>query len=570
MGNLLQDLRHGTRVLRKSPAFAAVAVFTLALGISANATVFTWIDGVLLNPLPGAADVHRLVAFETILQNGEFSNTSYRDHLDYRDSLKLVAGLALWTQCPFSVGEGDSPERVWGELISGSYFSVLGIKPALGRLFAPDPRNDAPGAHPVAVISDRMWRSRFGADPRVVGRTVRVNRHELTIIGVAPRVFRGGTAGLSFDIWVPLTMASELKASDRYLLTSRKWRGLFAIARLNSGVALEAARAEVRAMAGALAAEYPNTNRGIGATLLPLSESPTGAQALLKRPLAILMAVCGIVIMIACANVANLLLARSVARQDFEESDDETHMPVMIVNQAFARRFFHDAYPIGRKVKVSAGKVFTVVGMAKDIKYRSLAESPQPYFYMSIRQRLQEGRNIAFLLRTSGNPGDVIAAVAREASGIDPAAASVASIPLAEYITASLYPQKIAARLLSVLGLVCLFLSTVGLYGVVSYAVSQRTHEIGIRMALGAQPADIVGMVLRQGMLLTASGLAIGIACAIALTRLVANMLVAVNPADPATLVVSAMFLGIVSLLATYFPARRARMVDPIVALRQE
>ena len=813
MRPLWQDIRYGIRILRNSPGFTVVAMLTLALGIAASTTVFSWIDGVLLHPLSGVTDGARLVAFETILQNGEYHNTSYRDHLDYRDNLKLISGVAVWTQAPFSIGADEKPERIWGELVSGNYFKVLGVHPALGRAFGPEEYSDALGAHPVAVISDKLWRSRFNANPGVIGMPIRLNRHELTVIGVAPPEFRGGTTGLAFDIWVPVSMAFELKSSDQYMLSSRTWRGLFAIARLSPGASIEQARAEVAVEARRLAAVYPLTNQGIGATLLPLRECPTGAQALMTRPLQILMAVCAVVLLIACANVANLLLARSIARQkefsirlalgsgrgrltrqlltealilavggalaglpltlwmgdslrwllpptdlpvgldihlngrilgslalvcvvaalasgaapalfsarsnlnealkesgrsagsgahshrlrgmlviseialaamaligagifvrsfenarsihpgfdlenvllsqfylpgyttdqakqfclrlrerlqpvpgiasvtyadtvplgfggdaghdievdgyvpspsekmnfsrtlvapgyflllripllegrDFTEADDENASPVMIVNETFAQRFFPHSSPIGRKVRVSGNKIFTVVGMARDIKYRSLVEAPQPYFYLPFQQRFQEGRSVAFYLRTAGKPKETIPTLRREASAIDPTSANLEAMPLSEYITASLYPQKVASNLLTALGLTSLLLAAVGLYSVVTYAVSQRTQEIGIRMALGAQPGHVVRMVIYQGMVLTLTGLLAGIAGALATARLIASMLVNVSAADPATFVGVALLLVVVALLASYIPARRAARVNPVVALR--
>ncbi|MEK7755111.1 MAG: ABC transporter permease, partial [Acidobacteriota bacterium] len=182
-----QDLRFGMRVLWGSPGFTTVAVLTLALGIAVNTAVFSWIDAVLLRPLPGVSDSHRLVAFETTQPDGEGRNTSYADYRDYRDNLKLVAGLALSKQPnSLSLGEGERAQRVWGELVSGNYFAVLGVKPLLGRFFLPEEQGDKPGAYPVVVIGERLWRSRFNADPGVIGERVRVNQRELTIVGVAP------------------------------------------------------------------------------------------------------------------------------------------------------------------------------------------------------------------------------------------------------------------------------------------------------------------------------------------------------------------------------------------------
>ncbi|MCX6638186.1 MAG: ABC transporter permease [Acidobacteria bacterium] len=311
-----QDLRFGIRVLWGSPGFTAVAVLTLALGIAVNTTVFSWIDAVLLRPLPGVGDSSRLVVFETVQPDGEGRNTSYADYRDYRDNLKLVSGLALSLQPnSLSVGEGERAQRVWGELVSGNYFAVLGVRPLLGRFFLPEEQGDKPGAYPVVVIGERLWRSRFSADPGVVGGTVRVNRRELTIVGVAPKEFCGISPGVIYEMWAPLMMGPQLNVIDEGLLFNRRARGINAIARLKPGAAIEQARAEVATVANQLASAHPDTNNGFSATLLPVWKSHSGAQGLLLAPLQILMAMCLVVLLIACVNVANLLLARSTDRQ---------------------------------------------------------------------------------------------------------------------------------------------------------------------------------------------------------------------------------------------------------------
>jgi hypothetical protein len=196
----IQDLRYALRVSAKSPGFTLVAVATLAVGIAANTTVFSWIDAVLLRPLPGVARQQELAAFETLTPNGEFLTTSYADYRDYRDHLTLLAGLAIAGPRALSLGQEDHAERVWGELVSGNYFAVLGVKPAIGRVFSPAEYGDKQGGYPVAVISYGLWKRRFNGERSVIGQTVRVNRQQLTIVGVAPEQFRGTIPGLSFEI----------------------------------------------------------------------------------------------------------------------------------------------------------------------------------------------------------------------------------------------------------------------------------------------------------------------------------------------------------------------------------
>jgi predicted permease len=253
--------------------------------------------------------------------------------------------------------------------------------------------------------------------------------------------------------------------------------------------------------------------------------------------------------------------------RDFSEQDDRQTAPVAIVNQAFARRFFAGRNPIGRKLR-RGDRWFTVVGLAGDSKYHHPAEAPLPYFYVPFRQAHGGEFWMAFYIRTNGPPGQAVAAVRREAAALDPNAAAVETVPLEQYIGASMFPQWVAASLLSVLGGISLLLAAVGLYSVMAYAVIQRSHEFGIRMALGARPGAVLGMVLRQGLALTAGGILAGAVAALAAARLVSSMLVNVSAGDPVIFAAAAVFLGLVAMLASYLPAWRATKVEPSVALR--
>ncbi len=815
MRTVLQDLRFGLRLLRNSPGFAVVSVLTLGLGIAANTTVFSWIDSVLLHPFGSSSD--RLAVLETIMAgapNGA-NQVSYVDYRDYRKSLKSIDGIAVHREDVFSLGEGVGTQGIWGELVSGNYFEVLGVKPARGRAFTAEEDSDRLGAYPVAVISDHLWRTRFRSDPGVVGKTLRVNRHPLTIVGVAPPDFHGTMPGLAFEIWIPVTMGVELGAMGDATFRNRSGRNLYTMVRLKRGVSVEQARAEVSTLARNLASAFPDTNRGVAATVLPIWRMHTGAPDLLLAPLRILMAVSVVVMLIVCANVANLLLARTVSRQrelgirlalgagrarlarqlltetfvlagagalaalplaawmaealpslvppvgapvlvgfslntrilsftilacmaaalisgaapalfslrsdvnetlkkggrsgmaaahshrargalvvaevalamvalagaglfvrsfrnaraidpgfdrdhvllarfyltssaysndeaqqfclrlregmrtapgvtdvnyadyaplgssagpyhaveiegyvpapgeqvqvnrtivapghfrllripllqgrDFTEHDEAQSAPVMIVNETFARRFFGGADPVGRKVK-RWGVWHTVVGMVKDSKYFNPVGPALAHFYMPFRQRY-DGMDVYFFIRTEGDPRRALAVLRREVAAAGPNAGAYHAMTLRDWTEVTLLAQKVAASLLVVLGLISLALATVGLYSVMAYAVTQRTQEIGVRMALGAQPREVLGAVLRQGMKLAAAGLVIGTAAAFALTRLAANMLVKVSAADPATFAAAAAFLAAVALIASYLPAWRATRVDPVVALRWE
>ena len=315
MASLLQDLRYSLRMMFRNRAFTTLAVFTLAIGIGANTTVFSWVDGLLLRPLSGVASPDRLVAVETLTPNGAFVPNSYPDYRDFRDHLTLVSGIAVTHPAAFSVGQQDHAERVWGELVSGNFFSVLGTRATVGRTFLPEEYGDKPGAFPMVVISDRFWRSHFNADPSIVGKTIRVNQHELTVVGVADPAFHGSFAGEAFDLWVPYMMQPELNGVDEWMLRDRANRNMFGIARLKPGVTLDQARAEIASLATRMAIADADTNQGLSATVLPLANSHFGPQSLLLAPLRILMGVCGVLLLIVCANVANLLLARATVRQ---------------------------------------------------------------------------------------------------------------------------------------------------------------------------------------------------------------------------------------------------------------
>jgi predicted permease len=802
--------------LRRSPGFTAVAVLTLALGIGASTTVFSWIDAVLLHPLPGVEKADELVAFENFAPDGAFLTTSYLDYRDYRDHLTSLAGIAATQIEALSIGSEPHAQQVWGEMVTGNYFAVLRVRPVLGRVFAPDEYGDKPNAYPIAVISPRLWQSYFNGDPSIVGKTIRVNQHDLTIVGVAPPDFRGTLSGLAFDVWIPLMMHPQIQGVGEWMLRDRQTRQLFCIARLKPGVTLAQARSEISALALFMSKANVPEDAGVSATVLPLWRSHAGAQSLLLKPLEILMAVCVVVLLIVCANVANLLLARFTARQrefsvrlalgagrlrlarqvlteslvlaaigavggvalsiwmggalqfmstssnlpvaldvhvngrtllftvltcvaaaalsgvvpalqvartdlddslketgrsasvgakshrlrgllviselslaivalicaglllrsfeaaravnpqfdpdhvlmsrsfigtsgydleqrkqscirlrqkletepsvtdvaysdvaplgllsgwweplevegyvpdpgesmkiyrsvvspgyfklmripllegrDFTEQDDETRTPVMIVNQTFVRRFFGGRDPIGRRVH-GWGEWFTVIGEAKDSKYVNLTESQLPYFYVPFRQVYRADMGLVFYIRTKTEPREAIATMRRDVRSIDPNVAIVDAAPLAQHIVQTLYAEKVAASLLSTLGALALLLAALGLYSVMAYSVTQRTHEIGIRMALGAEPAHVLKLVVSQGLTLTLIGMGAGLLVALAFTRLLASFLYGTTTTDPTTFIAVCFLLASVALLATYVPARRATKVDPMVALRYE
>ena len=829
--DLLHDLRFGLRMMVRNPGFTWVAVLTLAVGIGATTTAFTWINAVLLQPLSGVADPSRLVTVETVTSNGEWVPNSYPDFIDFRDRMKSFDGIAVSHISAFSVGKEDHAERVWGELVSGNFFSVLGVQPEAGRLFLPAEFADAPGKFPIAVISDRYWRSHYGADASIVGKTIRINQHELTIVGVASPEFHGSIPVTAFDLWVPYMEQPALNGVQEWMLRDRHNRNMLGIARVKQGVTIEQARLELKALSDRMAVANSNVSLGMSATLMPLWKSPHGPQGLLIGPLRILMGVCVLVLLIVCANVANLLLARATVREkefsarlalgatrlrlarqvltesllltgtgaalglavtpwmghalrllmppgpmqqlvamdtrpdfsvlaftagvcvlaalaaglvpalqvsglnisarlnaggrsgagsrgrnrlrsvlvasevalalvalvgaglfargfeqtmqidpgfnpdhvllnqfylntngyslqqrkefcrrleermlgapgvtdvaysdgvplgfepswweelkidgyaakpndnmnifrnvvspgylplmhipivegrNFTDADNESQdVGAMIVNEAFVRRFFAGRNPIGTRIH-GWGNWFRVVGVAKDSKYHYLSETAPPYFYVPFRQIYREDMNLAFYVRTKGDPDSVLSTLRAQVRELDPNVTVFDAAPLKEFIGASLYPQKVAASLMTVLGSIALLLAAVGLYSVMAYSVAQRTQEIGVRMALGARPSHVMGMVIRQGLKLAAAGLIAGAVLALLMARAVASVsftnsgmgssakLLGEGVNGPVIYFAAAGFLCVIAGLASYLPARRAAAIEPMQALRTE
>ena len=808
----------------KSPGFVAVAVITLGLGIAASTVVFSWIDTVLLRPIGGVRDAHELVALEGIAPDGgRLGQLTHPGFRAFQRGLTAASGVVASHISFFTIGSNDHPGRAMGEVVSANYFTVLGVKPFLGRLFLPEEDRDAPGAFPIVVISHRLWTTQFGADPSIVGRAVRINGHPLTVVGVTPPDFRGTFGGEAFDVWVPLSMILDMGALNTWAADDWNARFLDVTVRLKPGVTTEQASEQARVIAARIAADHPDTHKGIGARMVPLWEAPYGLQATLREPLYLLTVVCVLVLLICCANVANLLMARAVSRQrefgvrmalgasrgrvvqqqlvevlllagagaifgallagwlgeslyrvlpslepsiraalepllhvepsanvlaftvlislsaavlttllpafsigcvdlietlkeggrsgtsgvrshrargalvvlevalatlalcgaglavrsfqklatlnpgfdsrnvlvahfylstngyslsqekqfcrnlrlrleaapgipqvsyadsvplsifpggsdrvevegfspdrggvmslpfsivapgyfslmhipilagrDFTEQDDVNTLPVIIINQAFAKKYFEGKDPIGHRVNVS-DTWSTVVGMVKDSKYYNPPEAPTPFFYGPFRQIYYSGYTTFFYLRTSGDMGAARAALRREAAALALPSGLYDTAPLSEYTQGGLFAERIVAGLLSALGMLALVLAAVGLYSVLAYAVSERAHEFGIRMALGAPRRAVLGLVLREGLVLVLPGLVAGVGAAMAGVRLVSSQLnLPLGLAEPSVFAGAALVLIAVTLLASYVPARRATKVDPMTALRAE
>ena len=314
MTRLLEELRNALRNIRSAPSVAALAILTIAAGVGANTTIFSWMHSLLLNPLPGAAQPERVVAIENTAPDGAPITTSYLDFRDFRDNLKLAHDVTAYRGYVFSVGGATNTERVWGEIASGGLFDLLGVKPEAGRFFSAEERDDAQNAHAVVVISHGYWKSRYRSDPEAVGSILLINRTPFTIIGVAPEGFHGVQAGLDYEFWVPLTMYGQLTHTGVWMLEDRNTRNFMMLARLAPGATTEQARAEVQALANRMSVADADSNQGIGATVLPVWQSHFSTQATLLTPVEILMGAGGVVLLIVCANLANLLLVRATAR----------------------------------------------------------------------------------------------------------------------------------------------------------------------------------------------------------------------------------------------------------------
>ena len=313
MENLWQDLRHSARMLLKRPGFTLTVVMTLALGIGANATIFTWIKAVLLAPLPGIERPDELVEIWGATRHNSALSTSYLDYLDFRDRNTALSGLIAHQVLAMNLGRGDKPERVRGAVVSGNYFDVLGVKPLIGRTFLPE-EDHTPNSHPVAVIGYGLWQRRFGSDPHAVGQTITLNEHDFTIIGVTPPDFASPFAGNAIDVWTPVMM-KDYVARPHFSLTDRGSRWLMVMGRLKPGATVSQARSNIASLARQLEQAYPRTNEQLGVELYSAEQSPYSLKRSLQSSLAILMAAVAVVLLIACANVANLLLARAASRR---------------------------------------------------------------------------------------------------------------------------------------------------------------------------------------------------------------------------------------------------------------
>ena len=810
MGDFLQDLRYGVRMLGKKPGFTLVAVLTLGLGIGANTAIFSVVNAVLLNPMP-YREPDRLVQFwETNpLKNWTQATVAPANLFDWQKQSQSFDEIAAYMGSDKSgpgiaglqLTGGGEPERVKALFVTGNVFSVLGVDAMIGRPLREE--ETWQGKHTVVVLSHALWQRRFGGDPGIVGQNISLNGRNREVVGVmAPDFY---FPSKEIEMWVPMGWNHEQIAQ------LRRPHFLRAVGRLKAGVTTEQARAEMTTIASRLEEQYPDTNTQMSVGLGSLKEWIVGDTRL---PLMLFLVAVGLVLLIACGNVANLLLARAAARtrevairtalgarrgrivrqllteslmlalvggafgvllavwskdllvafspgniprleeasldarvlgftvgltllttllfglvpalqaskpdlvatlkeggqkggsqggrvrnglviaevalalvlvigaglmirsflrlqrvdpgfnpnnvlmlsvalpgakypEDsqaitfFEQAEqriralpgvvdvgaanvaalkgsgytndmtiegrppedyvreirhktitpdyfrtmgiqllsgrffdqsDNAKSPTIIVNEAFARRCFPGEDAVGMRVKFAkpteAGTWETIVGVVRSEKQDSLSAEPKPEAYKSHLQETQSAMTL--VVRTAGDPRSLIGAVREEIRAIDRDLPPYNVNTMDGVLYESLVRERFTTLLLIVFAGLAVTLASVGIHGVMSYAVTQRTHEIGIRVALGARRQDIFRQIIGGAMRLAGIGVGLGLVAAFALTRMMASLLYAVGATDPLTFVVISVLLLSVSLLASYIPARRATNVDPMLALRYE
>jgi len=309
---MIGDLRQAWRMIWRMPVLASVVVVSLGVGIGVNTAVFSWIQAMVLQPIPGVADASGIQLVEARSGTGSYPGVSWPEYRDLHDRMRTLPDLFAYRMVPFNVGESGRSERTHGLMVSGNYFSALGLKPALGRFLQPDESTSAGGA-PVVVISYSYWQTRLGGSPAALNHTLRVNDRQLTIVGVTPERFQGTVTMLTFDLWVPATMAPDLFAGSREL-EDRGQRGYNVAGRLAPAATRKAAQSELETAMGQLAHDYPESNRTIRGEVRAFWQAPRGPQQFFVSALALLQAVLLLLLLAVCGNTANLMLARASSR----------------------------------------------------------------------------------------------------------------------------------------------------------------------------------------------------------------------------------------------------------------
>ncbi len=838
LGALRRDVRVGLRSLARRPAVSAVIVLTLALAIGATTTVFSLVDYLLMRPLPVSQQDRLFRAYTSDYSSGPIGGTSYPDFESFRDEVAGVELLAVYegrTQVRLTHGAGDI--QLSANLVSGDYFNVLGVQPALGRLISPVDAT-AGAAQGVVVLAYDTWRTVFGSDSSLVGRTITINGTPVTVVGIAAQSFDDIDVGVPPDIWLPIEFSHQLVAGIRAdFFTERGIRWLFMIGRMADGVSHDQLSVRFNSVMGRLAREYPESNLGTRdapdqarpVTVLPLADG-FGQRADIASRGGFLLAVVGLVLLLAAANVANVLVAQGQQRRrefavrlalgaqrgrlfrqlmvesmllslmggaaglvlaavlgraliplglpsvlassltldsvpfdwrvggfalalstitglvfgllpaagagrqelvpalkegerqmptggrarlnlrdglvmfqvalslvvvsgaslfvrgwlqasntelgfnhqgvalvrvspaggqlapeegavfyrdilqeaaavpgvsavslsrympvqgggmrrgftiqgfedagavapnvvfndngfaefnmnvvsrdyfttleipllrgrTFDEGDIDGALPVAVVNQTFADLFWPDGNAVGQLIGtgIDSAPGYRIIGVVGNGKYRDIEELPTPYIYVPLAQNYTGAVWLA--ARTEASTESLVAELPRLVTMISPQVPAYSSRTLDDHLSQALAQERTTSTLLVVLGSLALVVATVGFYGMLAYSVARRRQEIGVRTALGASPAALVGLVARHGLVVMVPGALVGAAAAWILGRVLASSVSGVPPLEPAVLGVAAGVLGAAGLVASAVPARRAVRLDPASALRAE
>ena len=313
IGQVLRDVRHACRVILRMPALAAVVIGSLGVGIGANTVVFSWVQAVVISPVPGIRGASGLHLIEPKNETGIYQGVSWLEYRDLREQLRTFEGLVAFRMAPLYVGERGRVERSSGLLVSDNYFTALGLTPALGRFLRPD-EVEKPGTAPVVVISYDYWRTRFAASPSVLGQAVRINGNDLAIVGVAPQGFKGTVMRLTFDFWLPATLAPAIVVGSTDL-DDRGSRGYTVTGPLAPGTSRAQAQSDVDVVMRRLAQAYPQSNRTLQADVLPFWQSPRGPQRFMATSLGVMQLIMFLLLLAVCGNTANLVLSRATSRQ---------------------------------------------------------------------------------------------------------------------------------------------------------------------------------------------------------------------------------------------------------------
>jgi len=564
MTSFWRDLRHALRFLRLSPGFTLVAVLTLALGIGANTAIFQLIDSIRLRTIPvkNPQELGTIRIADRHWGAGQFSSQysqlTFAMWEQIRKRQEGFSEIAVWSDQRFNLATGGEVRKAKGIRVSGDFFRVLGVEPILGRLLGPE--DDQPGCSMSgANISYAFWQRNFAGDPSVAGKRFTLDANAFQVIGVTPPGFNGISVGDTFDVAVPICIEPILSPRYNRLPLRHAW-WLATIGRLKPGWTLARADAQILAVTPAILQETippvydaEGTKKYLEYKLGAFSAS-TGFSELRQdseTSLWLLLGISGLVLLIACANLANLMLARTSARE----------RQITIRRALGATRW--------RMVRELLSESLLLAGVTADNKFQDMHEEFLPFMYFPATQQEKPSPDDQILIRSSLPLTSLIASMKEAIADVNPGI-DLEFLVFKTRIQNSLLQDQLMATLSGFFGFLAALLAAIGLYGVMSYMVIQRTKEIGIRMAIGAERFDVLRMILREATVLTVTGLVIGTGLALGAAQAAKSLLYGLKPRDPLTLVMAVVTLSAVAALASFLPAYRASKLDPLTALRYE